>query len=78
MDCTLRGGCESRCLGCFVGDWPGFLGGFDLFGSSDLRKCMNAIDNFFVALKAAVLAAVEEYQFVRHMQRGGNPDVQPF
>ena len=37
-----------------------------------------AIYNFFVAIKAAILAAIEEYQMVRHLQRGGNPDVLPF
>lgn len=39
---------------------------------------MTAIFNLFTALKAAVLAAIEEYRFVRHMQRGGNPDVLDF
>jgi len=39
---------------------------------------MYAIFNFYAALKAAVLAAIEEYRFVRHMQRGGNPDVLDF
>lgn len=39
---------------------------------------MHAIYNFFTAIYAAVLAAVEEYRFVRHMQRGGNPDVLDF
>jgi len=35
---------------------------------------MYLIYDFFAALKAAVLAAIEEYKFVRHMQRGGCPD----
>ena len=39
---------------------------------------MNAIYNFFAAIKAAVLAAVEEYKFVRHMQSGGCPNVLDF
>lgn len=39
---------------------------------------MYAISNFYTALKLAVFAAIEEYKFVRHMQRGGNPDVLDF
>jgi len=34
--------------------------------------------DIFEALKLAVLAAISEYKFVRHMQRGRNPDVLPF
>jgi hypothetical protein len=34
--------------------------------------------NFYQAIKAAVKAAFEEYRFVRHMQKGGNPDILPF
>lgn len=37
-----------------------------------------AILNFYTALKLAFVAAVEVYRFVRHMQRGGNPDVLDF
>lgn len=36
---------------------------------------MYAILNFYTALKYAVVAAIEAYRFIRHMQRGGNPDV---
>lgn len=39
---------------------------------------MNAISNFYAAIKAALLAAIEEYRFIRHMQRGGNPDLLDF
>ena len=34
--------------------------------------------NFFEAIRLAVIAAIEEYRFVRHLQKGGNPDVLPF
>ena len=34
--------------------------------------------NFIQAIKQAVSAAVERYKFIRHMQRGGNPDVLDF
>lgn len=34
--------------------------------------------NFYEAIRLAIVAAVEEYKFVRHMQKGGNPDVLPF
>lgn len=34
--------------------------------------------NFFEALLHAWVAAVDEWRFVRHMQRGGNPDTLPF
>ena len=34
--------------------------------------------NFYEAMRLAVVAAIEEFRFVRHMQRGGNPDVLPF
>lgn len=36
------------------------------------------MSNFIKALRLAVVAAIEEFRFVRHMQRGGNPDVLPF
>lgn len=39
---------------------------------------MNAIHNLYIALKSAYVAAVEQYRFLRNMQRGGNPDVLPF
>lgn len=39
---------------------------------------MYIITNFYAAIRAAVIAAVEEYRFVRHMQKGHNPDVLPF
>lgn len=34
--------------------------------------------NIYEALRMAVIAAIEEFRFVRHMQRGGNPDVLDF
>jgi hypothetical protein len=34
--------------------------------------------NFVEALRLAVVAAIEEFRFVRHMQKGGNPDVLDF
>lgn len=34
--------------------------------------------NFYQAVRLAVVAAVEEFRFVRHMQRGGCPDTLPF
>jgi hypothetical protein len=34
--------------------------------------------DIFEALRLAVLAAIEEYKFVRHLQQGKNPDVLPF
>lgn len=34
--------------------------------------------NIIEALRLAVRAAIDEFRFVRHMQRGGNPDVLPF
>ena len=34
--------------------------------------------NIYAALRMAVIAAIDEFKFVRHMQRGGNPDVLPF
>ena len=34
--------------------------------------------NIYVAIKHAFKAAIEEFRFVRHMQKGGNPDYLPF
>lgn len=34
--------------------------------------------NIFKALRLSVKAAIEEFRFVRHMQKGGNPDYLPF
>lgn len=34
--------------------------------------------NIFEALRMAVNAAINEFRFVRHVQRGGNPDVLDF
>ena len=39
---------------------------------------MNAIASFYEALRLAMVAAIEEFRFIRHMQRGGNPDVLDF
>lgn len=32
----------------------------------------------YEALRLAYIAAIEKYRFVRHLQRGGNPDVLDF
>lgn len=38
--------------------------------------------NVYQAIKSAVLAGIfcafSEYRFIRHMQKGGNPDILPF
>jgi hypothetical protein len=34
--------------------------------------------DIYEALRLAIIAAIEEYKFVRHLQKGGNPDVLPF
>lgn len=34
--------------------------------------------NIYKALRLAFIAACDEFRFVRHMQKGGNPDVLPF
>ena len=34
--------------------------------------------NIYEALRMAFIAARDEFRFVRHMQKGGNPDVLDF
>lgn len=34
--------------------------------------------DLYEALRLAVIAAIEEFKFVRAMQRGNSPDVLPF
>ncbi len=36
------------------------------------------MSNIIKALRMAFRAAIDQYKFARHMQRGGNPDVLPF
>lgn len=36
------------------------------------------MEQFFEALRQACTAFIDRWNFVRHMQRGGNPDEVPF